>query len=58
MYLYTKNQSNDHHSSNFPNHTQAVERIIKIVTDASERVVGEDARNGYVIAIIERRKNY
>ena len=42
---------------NFPNHTQAVERIIKVVTDASERVVSEEARNGHVRARIERRKN-
>ena len=41
---------------NFPNHTQDVERIIKMATEVSERVVGEEARNGYVRAIIQGRK--
>ena len=42
---------------NFPTHTQAVEKIIKIVTDASEIVAGEEARKGYIRARIEGRKN-
>ena len=41
---------------NFPNYTQAVERIIKIATDAPEKVVGEEVKNGHVRAIIEGRK--
>ena len=40
----------------FPNHTLTVERIIKIVTDTSKRVVRKEARYGYVRAKIEGRK--
>jgi len=41
---------------NFPCHTQAVERIIKLVTDASATVVGQENRDGYVRARLEGRK--
>jgi hypothetical protein len=40
----------------FPCHTQAVERIIKLVTDASGSVVGEQNRDGFIRARIEGRK--
>lgn len=41
---------------NFPCHTQAVERVIKLVTDASTAVVGHEAREGYIFSRIEGRK--
>ena len=41
---------------NFPCHTQAVERAIKLVTDASASVVGHENRDGYIRARIEGRK--
>ena len=37
-------------------HTQAVERFIKLVTDASTSVVGNEARDGYIRNRIEGRK--
>ena len=40
----------------FPCHTQAVERCIKLVTDASLAVCGEHKRDGYIRSIIESRK--
>ena len=39
-----------------PNHTQAVERHIKIVTDVSTKVCGSDRRDGAILAILESRK--
>lgn len=43
-------------ATDFPNHTQAVERVIKLVTDASVSVVGEKARDGLIRARVEGRK--
>ena len=40
----------------FPCHTQAVERLIKLVTEASTSVVGNEARDGYIRNKIEGRK--
>ena len=40
----------------FPNHTQAVERMIKLVTEAASSVIGEEARDGLIRARIEGRK--
>ena len=40
----------------FSNHTQAVERCIKMVTDASSTVVGQEARDGLIRSKIEGRK--
>ena len=41
----------------FPCHTQAaVERCIKLVTEASCKVYGKDSRDGFVQATIESRK--
>ena len=42
--------------TNFPCHTQAVERMIKLVTDASAAVVGQESRDGYIRARIEGKK--
>jgi hypothetical protein len=39
----------------FPCHTQAVERLIKLVTDASSAVSGESARDGYIRSRIYSR---
>ena len=39
-----------------PNHTQAVERHNKIVTDVSTKVCGNDRRDGAILAILESRK--
>ena len=40
----------------YPVHTQAVERAIRDVTDASSRVVGEEARHGHITACLKHRK--
>jgi hypothetical protein len=40
----------------FPCHTQAVERCIKLVTEASLAVCGEHKRDGYIRSIIESRR--
>lgn len=39
----------------FPSHTQAVERLIKLVTDASDAVIGEDRRDGFIRTRIASR---
>ena len=40
----------------YPCHTQAVERVIKLVTDASASVCGSDRRDGFIRARIKSRK--
>lgn len=40
----------------FPCHTQAVERMVKLVTEASAAVIGEEARDGFIKARIESHK--
>ena len=40
----------------FPCHTQAVERYIKLVTEASLKVYGKDSRDGFIRATIESRR--
>ena len=40
----------------FPCHTQAVERCIKLVTEASLKVCGKDSRDDFIRAIIESRR--
>ncbi|KAK4873060.1 hypothetical protein RN001_015089 [Aquatica leii] len=39
----------------FPCHTQAVERCIKLVTEASSLVCGAEARDGFIRARISSR---
>ena len=39
----------------FPCHTQAVERCVKLVTEASQKVCGETSREGYIRAKLEAR---
>jgi hypothetical protein len=39
----------------YPNNTQGVERCIKVVTDASKAVHGEEARDGFIKARISSR---
>ena len=41
---------------NFPCHTQAVERCIKLVTEASQSVCGENRRDGFIRSRKESRK--
>ncbi|GBL96350.1 hypothetical protein AVEN_238708-1 [Araneus ventricosus] len=41
---------------NFPSHTQAVERIVKLVTEASRKRVGPQNRDGFIRATLESRK--
>ena len=40
----------------FPCHTQAVERVIKLVTEASNAVIGKGNREGFIKTRIEGRK--
>lgn len=40
---------------NYKNHTQGVERCVKLVTDASKAVYGFDARDGFIRARINSR---
>lgn len=42
---------------NFSCHTQTVERCIKLITEASIKVCGEDSRDGYIRAKLDARKN-
>ncbi|GBN46834.1 hypothetical protein AVEN_228689-1 [Araneus ventricosus] len=39
----------------FPCHTQAVERCIKLVTEASNKACGHEARDGYIRATLKSR---
>lgn len=40
----------------FPNHTQAVERCVKLVTMASEKECGPEARDGFIRATLRSRE--
>ncbi|GBM82064.1 hypothetical protein AVEN_224081-1 [Araneus ventricosus] len=42
--------------SKFPSQTQAVERIVKLVTEASRKRVGPQNRDGFIRATLESRK--
>lgn len=39
----------------FPCHTQAVERCVKLVTEASNKVFGHEARDGYIRTTLKSR---
>ncbi|GBM41224.1 hypothetical protein AVEN_180526-1 [Araneus ventricosus] len=39
----------------FPCHTQVMERCIKLVTEASNKVCGHEARDGYIRATLKSR---
>jgi len=39
----------------YPCHTQSVERMIRLVSEASGKVFGQDARDGYVKAKLDSR---
>ncbi|CAG9837591.1 unnamed protein product [Diabrotica balteata] len=41
----------------FPCHTQAVEKCVKIVTDASIKVCGEECRDGCIRGKLDARRN-
>lgn len=43
--------------SKIPCHTQSVERCVQLVTRASEKVFGYNARHGYIIQTLKSRKN-
>lgn len=47
-FISTGQKPDEHLIPKFPCHTQAVERLIKLVTDASYAVSGEAAREGYI----------
>lgn len=38
-----------------PSHTQATERCIKLVTEASQRVIGRESRHGYIVSTMFSR---
>jgi len=40
----------------YPCHTQSVERMIRLVSEASGKVFGQDARDGYIKAKLESKK--
>ena len=40
----------------FPLHTQSVERAVKLVTEASHQVQGEESRHGYILSVLEARR--
>ena len=40
----------------YPVHTQAVERVVRDVTEASSRMVGEEPRHDRITACIKHRK--
>ncbi|GBM83545.1 hypothetical protein AVEN_272013-1 [Araneus ventricosus] len=40
----------------FPSHMKAVERIVKLVTQASRKRVGSENRDGFIRATLESRK--
>nr|CAI5823862.1 unnamed protein product [Callosobruchus analis] len=41
----------------YPCHTQAVERCVKVITEAFLKVCGSEARDGYIRAKIDARKD-
>ena len=42
----------------FPCHTQNVERGVKIVTEASSKVFGNEARHGYILTTLHSRSKF
>jgi len=40
----------------FPSHTQAVERHVRVVTEAAKAVYGAENRDGYIKAKLKSRK--
>lgn len=41
----------------FPCHTQSVERCVKLITEASLKVFGEDSRDGYIRSKLQAREH-
>ena len=39
----------------FPGHTQAVERCVKLVTEACVAICGEDRRDGFIRVCLQSR---
>jgi len=44
-------------NSGIPWHSQVVERMIKLMTEASSKVCGENEREGFITVTLESRKN-
>ena len=40
----------------FPLHTQSVERAVKLVTEASSKVLGEERRHGFILTVMGARR--
>ena len=40
----------------YPCHTQAVERAVRLVSEASASVIGQDARNGFIRQRVHAQK--
>lgn len=53
--LDTNNIPMDWKFSDFPCHTQAVERTVKLVTEASNKVYGKENRDSHILATLESR---
>lgn len=49
--------SNEINILQYPCHTQAVERCVKLVTEASASVCGPESRDGFILARISSREN-
>ena len=54
--LLVTSDSKEVNFADFPCHTQAVERCVKLVTEASAEVCGENARDGYIRARLQSRR--
>lgn len=53
--LINSNNKSIREMQKFPCHTQAVERCVKLVTEASNKVCGHEARDGYIRATLKSR---
>lgn len=51
------NNINEINILQYPCHTQAVERCVKLVTEASASVCGPESRDGFILARISSREN-
>ena len=52
---YIRDNSKDTGFFKFPCHTQAVERCVKMVTEASAKVCGAESRDGFITSSLESR---
>lgn len=56
--LSNSQASTDWEFCKYPCHTVAVERLVKLVTEASKKVCGKDRRNGYIRATLLSRQTF